>query len=83
MFIKGRGEIREVIHLLQRTHCCYDMTVAGTPPPICDCKYGYSGKGGYGEDTGCPELRCVVELLSLMTDDEYEKIMARGNNYPV
>lgn len=84
MFIKERVDILEVLKKVQRKHCCYDlfgyMTEPTEPPPVCDCKYGYTGKHERGEATGCPELRCVVEILTLMTDDEYSKIMAKGKH---
>jgi len=82
MFIKDRDYLKGVLHNIQRKHCSYDgasIGIGGDPPPYCDCKYGYD-LVPFGEKTGCPELRCIVELLALMTDKEYIKIMRRGKN---
>lgn len=80
MFIVDKNELLENIIKMQRTKCSYDMFGFfrdDTPPPdVCDCKYGASGQG---EQTGCPELRCVTALLNLMTEKEYLNIMHRGN----
>lgn len=84
MFIRGRSEILKVVSDIQRSHCCYDMGFSEKPPSFCDCKYGFSleyhKKGRLGEQTGCPELRCVAALLSNMTDEEYDSIMSRDAN---
>lgn len=85
MFVKDRESVKNVLHIIQRQHCSYDMMSVGAisaePPSMCDCKYGYvAERKGRGEKTGCPELRCVVELLSLMTDDEYNTIIARHHH---
>lgn len=84
MFIKDRLDILKAIELLQRKQCCYDsfgvVKEPSEPPPMCDCKYGYSGEENYGEDTGCPELRCAAEILKLMSDIEYREIMKRGRH---
>lgn len=80
MFIEGRENILKVIKLLQRSHCCYDMLFRETPPPFCDCKYGFTGEKHIGEQTGCPELRCVVNLLENITDEEYKEISMRKLN---
>jgi len=74
MFIRGRKYLLQVITRMQRQRCVYDMMLLAEPPKFCDCKYGYDESG---EQTGCPELRCVSELLKLITDEEYTKIMAR------
>jgi len=87
VFITSREKARDVLHTIQREHCAYDTMSMGIKPAkapaFCDCKYGYEGKAskpGYSEQTGCPELRCAVDLFTLMTDDEYAAIMARGHN---
>jgi hypothetical protein len=52
----------------------------------CDCKFGYKSSGkklgmhsmfDSGEQTGCPELYVVIDLLSQMTDAEFEEILIR------
>ena len=85
MFVKDRESLINVLHIIQRQHCSYDMMsigVADAPEPsMCDCKYGYvAEQKGRGEKTGCPELRCAVELLTLMTDDEYDTILSRTHH---
>ena len=85
MFVGDRESVKKVLHIIQRHHCSYDMMSVGftnvEPPSMCDCKYGYvAEREGSGEKTGCPELRCVVELLTLMTDDEYNNILSRGHH---
>jgi hypothetical protein len=83
MFIKDRQYIRDFIHDIQRRLCCYDMypirKEEKSIPDFCDCKYGSKDiLHTHGEQTGCPEMRCLVELLSTMTDDEYNAIMKRA-----
>jgi hypothetical protein len=41
----------------------------------CDCKYGASISG---EETGCPELRDVIDFLNTMTETEYKKVWKRA-----
>ena len=82
MFIINRKEIRDTLHRMQRQHCAYrviSISPSTKPPLFCDCKYGYSGQV-YSENTGCPELRSVVELLTVMTDDEYAELVTRGHH---
>jgi hypothetical protein len=78
MFYKDRETLLEVLTKMQREHCQYDMfsfDPSRNPPDFCDCKYGYNKRG---EQTGCPELRCIVQLLSNITDDEFYDIMDRS-----
>jgi len=87
MFALDRESIKKALHIMQRQHCSYDMMsvradTRDAPPPMCDCKYGYGvDVERFGEKTGCPELRCAVELLSLMTDDEYNSIIKRQSSF--
>lgn len=62
-----------LVESIRRQSCCY----AGDP---CDCKYGnmeWTDRIQQGEQTSCPELRELVHLLAVMTQDEYYEIMAR------
>ena len=78
MFYHSKNETRNVLHLLQRKACGYDGLFRENPPPFCDCKYGWdNNSNAYSEQTGCPELRTVVELLDKMTEKEYNKILKR------
>ncbi len=71
---------------VQRSLCCYDgfmLTKPGQPEPnpphTCDCKYGATQVGrGHEIGNGCPEMREVVGILSLMKDSELKKIQARA-----
>ena len=69
MFGISRNKLIENLHKMQRHACCYDMGHPFNPPPTCDCKYGYDPKDS--EQTGCPELRTVVALLSAMDDEQF------------
>jgi len=76
MFCESREELIRVIEIIRKESCSYmgDM---------CDCKYGYQGKGNQryaSESTGCPELRTVLMLLKNITDEEYREILKRTNN---
>ena len=77
--VLDRKLMSELVIKLQRQHCDYDMfriKPNATPPSFCDCKYGFDGKKN-GEQNGCPELRELSYLLSMMTDVEYKEIMSR------
>lgn len=84
MFYGSRERVRAALHLIQREHCDYDAlrfrrdAVNHPPPSRCDCKYGYTGLQGHGEQSGCPELRSAVELLDQITEEEYNTIMQRS-----
>ena len=87
MFITEKYRLKSFLHHTQRNFCGYDpygIVEEGTitpPPSFCDCKYGATIPNlGPTEKTGCPELRCVTELLNLMTEEEYITIMERGGN---
>jgi len=79
MFIDNRENLRKNIELIQRRMCSYDnfsFDPECEPPRFCDCKYGASGRG---EQTGCPELRCMLVLLENMTDEEFSELVNRAN----
>lgn len=40
----------------------------------CDCKYGVT----FDEQSGCPEVRQVLEMVSVMTPAEFECITKRA-----
>ena len=80
MFGIERERLLKEITVMQRSRCGYDMLIFPEPPSFCDCKYGYDPKNKYGEQTGCPELRLVCSILSVMTNDEYENFMIRAGN---
>jgi len=70
MFYGEKDEVRTALDIMQKKVCCY-------VGEFCDCKYGFTGKAEYGEQTCCPELRTVVELLDKMTEEEYINILSR------
>lgn len=85
MFIIDKTKLEKFCLRSQRNFCGYDsygqLDLSNPPPPFCDCKYGAKTPNvGRSEKTGCPELRCVTELFSLMTEEEYTTIMKRGNH---
>jgi hypothetical protein len=74
MFCGKKQDIEKVIEFIRKDICCYMGN-------HCDCKYGYNGKKDYGsEQTGCPELRTILELLKNMSEYEYNEILSRSNN---
>lgn len=79
MFYTDKSQLIATISILQRENCVYDHIGFAQPAIFCDCKYGYKGKNksDSSEQTGCPELRCVLHLLNKMTEKEYKKIMER------
>jgi hypothetical protein len=76
MFTIERHELIANIEKLRKNLCCY------ATHDRCDCKYGVAEKKMFEnkitEQTGCPELRCVLLVLSNMTDEEYSKCL-EGN----
>ena len=72
MFFCKKKELIKALDILQKERCLYGGG------GFCDCKYGYRGDRGYvGETSCCPELRSVVVLLGLMTEEEYNDILSR------
>lgn len=85
MFITTKEKLQEFVYRTQRNFCQYDSFSHGVkdskPPSFCDCKYGAElPNDGPSEQTGCPELRCVSEILKHMTYEEYTMIMRRGGH---
>ena len=76
MFTIERQELIENVERLRKNLCCYST------PDRCDCKYGVAEKhifeNSMTEQTGCPELRCVLLVLQNMTDEDYSKCL-EGN----
>lgn len=73
MFFTDKEKLIKSLSILQKEKCCYS---GGN---TCDCKYGYPGQiiNGAGEQTCCPELSSVIEILSNMTNEEYENFCRR------
>jgi hypothetical protein len=68
MIIIERKELIENIEKIRENLCSYFGS-------SCDCKYGANNKS---EQTGCPELRMVLELLKNMNDEEFFKLLNVG-----
>lgn len=81
MFFQKREETRKVIANLQTMACAYSIvsTAAGLAPvTTCDCKYGGTNlMQGTEVGNGCPELRSVDAILSVMTDREWAMLVKR------
>jgi hypothetical protein len=79
MFYGNKDECRNALHIMQRKVCEYDGFRKGNPPSFCDCKYGYNENSRSGdEQSGCPELRTIIDLLDAMTEEEYCSILNRN-----
>lgn len=79
MFSDTKANLMKRINFLQRSRCDYDMfgiIKDSNPPKYCDCKYG-NDESFKGEANGCPELRLVYHILSVMTDEEYKEFLDR------
>jgi hypothetical protein len=71
MFAISREKLITNLTKMQKALCCY-------MGPTCDCKYGFDKIGTAGEQTGCPELREAVEILQIMSEDEFKGLAARA-----
>lgn len=74
--------LREGIHALRRKSCVYDLGLNPVEPRMCDCKYGIrlveNGRlFGNSEQCGCPELRVIEHILSVITEEEYRELIGR------
>lgn len=76
-FAASRDKVLRAVELLGDRVCCY--AGASWLERICDCKYGGPTEA-YSEQTGCPELRNVQHVLSVMTDAEWEALLNRENS---
>ena len=65
MFIRSKQEIIEGLENLRKAICGY-----GPNAPTCDCKYGGS-RIAHSEQTGCPEVRVAIGVLTQLSDIEY------------
>jgi len=66
-------DAQRVIEIVRRRCCAYIGN-------HCDCKFGIEKAAGrvFGEaGNGCPELRDVAELLSLLTPYERQRLAKR------
>lgn len=62
---------------VRRRLCCYHPNA-----PFCDCKYigedaTYPDPTG-GENTGCCEVRMAINLIHVMTDEEFNELCKRA-----
>lgn len=78
MFYCSKEELLVFSKMLQRHFCAYDMGGNYQTPKMCDCKYGATLEtvGKMSEaGCGCPEMRCIVKLLTGLPLDDYKQIM--------
>jgi len=70
--MKSKEELFRALKLVQLKICAYRSAI------FCDCKYGITEKTmRNGEQTGCPEVRELIAMLSVMTDQEFDEIQKR------
>jgi len=83
MFGIEKKELEENLENLRKNICCY-------MGPTCDCKYGVEDRAKKdeilcasfvpygGEHTGCPELRMVLRLLSVISEEDFNDYCAKA-----
>lgn len=74
MFAVEKNKLTKAVDIMQKALCQYRSD-------CCDCKYGANNfeTGRHsGEECGCPELRLLVKILDIMTDEEYYDLLARA-----
>jgi hypothetical protein len=84
-FCMNRKEAIAAMEALQMLSCEY------LPGGVCDCKYGLKPEmlksESYGkvftrpmsEMTGCPELRDMISILEVMSDEDFERFLGMSN----
>lgn len=79
MIFETKDHLQKVLTNMQNQACAYGTP--DRPAKFCDCKYGGDKLGSTGEQgNGCPELRAVIALLSVMTPAEYMRLQLRHRN---
>jgi hypothetical protein len=76
------GKRTSVVDVLEkvRGHVCAYTLDPSKPAKHCDCKYGGTNvMCGTETGNGCPELRSAIEVLTAMTDFEYDRAARRAN----
>lgn len=70
-----KEELIKNLEIIRKNLCCYST------PDICDCKYNpelHSNELNENipltEHTGCPELRQIIDLLSVMKEKDFYKL---------
>jgi hypothetical protein len=69
MFCASREQVLETIAKLGEQQCCY----GGKPwaERTCDCKLGGPADSLTSEQTGCPELRTLHDLVTRLTPEQW------------
>lgn len=71
MFVENRIDTMRGLARLGARLCGYSLgDPDGWMAGRCDCKYG-ADLSKSSEQTGCPEVRCMVLLLDSMTDEQW------------
>jgi len=69
---RSHKELVDVLKKVQTSICAYRSAA------FCDCKYGVQNVGKSTESgNGCPEVREVIALFSVLTPFEYERLTKR------
>lgn len=79
MFFAKRADVAAVLAKIVGHACAYTFDPS-KPAKFCDCKYGGTNVMAKSETgSGCPELRCAIEVLNAMKDWEYARMVKRAN----
>ncbi len=75
MFITDREGMLAALEILGAHSCCYSSTGRGWANSFCDCKYGLdAGTRAGGEQTGCPELRLLFEIIGNLSEAQWQAL---------
>lgn len=79
MFFQTRETMLESLRRMGSACCGYDID-GSWPKNRCDCKFGAGAfkKNGGGEQTGCPELRSVYEVIEAMGEADWDRAILAG-----
>lgn len=86
--IPNKGDRAMILAAIERLgvqHCGYAWGETPWLEHTCDCKYGGPGMASFnaaagkvvpytGEKTGCPELRTLHHVVSLLTDAQWDEL---------
>jgi hypothetical protein len=70
--------------VLARSLCCYRDIREPMRRARCDCKYGIADRPDeelfkhYSEQSGCPELNMLAEIISRVPKAEWDKLMKKA-----
>jgi hypothetical protein len=80
----ARENLARLIRTVRRSHICAYRHGNTDASDICDCKFGIDcsqadAKPGHGDEAsnGCPEMRVVEKILEVITQSEFDRVIAR------